>query len=100
MLEDFNPNTIENEDVRQVVVKLMNLVEKQQVTIAELTAENQRLRDELNRLKGEQGKPKIRGNKKASDHSSEKERQEFKPHDKSSKQDKVTKYRDEYLKVD
>lgn len=100
MVESIDLNTIENEDVRKIVVKLMNLVEKHQVTIAEQAAEIQRLRDEINRLKGEQGKPKIRGNKKASDHSSEKERREPKPHDKSSKRDQIKINREEYLKVD
>ena len=41
-----------------------------------LKAENQKLRDEINLLKGEQSKPKIRGSKKKNnDISSEKERQ-------------------------
>ena len=100
MAESIDPNIIENEDVRQIVVKLMNLVEKQQVIIAEQAAEIQRLRDEVNRLKGEQGKPKIRGNKKASELSSEKERRESKPHDKSSKQESLKIDREVYLKVD
>jgi hypothetical protein len=67
MVEEFDPNSIEEERVRQVVIDLMNVVDKQDVTIGELTAEMQRLRDEINRLKGEQGKPKITANKPSQD---------------------------------
>jgi regulator of replication initiation timing len=63
MLEDFDPNTIEEESLRQVVRHLMNVVETLSAKVAELTEENQRLRDENNRLKGEQGKPRILPNK-------------------------------------
>jgi hypothetical protein len=89
MLEEFDPNSIEEEGVRQVVIGLMNVVDKQDVTIAELTAELQQLRDEINRLKGEHGKPKIKANKASQDLSSEKERRQSKPHQKSSKQDQI-----------
>jgi hypothetical protein len=67
MLEEFDPNSIEEEHVRQVVIGLMNVVDKQDGTIGEQAAEIQRLRDEINRLKGEQGKPKITANKEAPD---------------------------------
>jgi hypothetical protein len=100
MLEDFNPNTIEDETVRKVVLYLMNLVEKQQTTIQEQAEELQRLRDEVNRLKGEQGKPKIKANKPAPDQSSEKERRESKPHHKKAKQAEIRIDRIEVLEVD
>ena len=60
MLENFDPNTIEDEVVRQAVLYLMNVVENQNTKIQEQAEEIQRQRDEINRLKGEQGKPKIR----------------------------------------
>jgi Transposase IS66 family len=100
MLESFNPNTIEDERVRQVVIALMNLVEKQQVQLQQQAEEIQRLRDEVNRLKGEQGKPKIKGNKPSTDLSSEKHRRESKPHQKSSKQGRLKIDRKEIAKVD
>src|SRR5437764_8639439 len=59
MVEDFDPKSIEDEGVRQVVISLMNLVEQLSAKVAEQAEEIQRLRDENNRLKGEQGKPKI-----------------------------------------
>jgi hypothetical protein len=100
MLEGFDPSTIEDEGLRQVVIALMNLVESLSAKVAEQAEEIQRLRDEINRLKGEQGKPKIRGNNPAPDLSSRKERREVKPHHKSSKQDKIKIDREEVRPVD
>ena len=100
MIETLDPRTMEEEDLRQAVQDLMNVVDKQDGTIAELTAEMQRLRDEINRLKGEQGKPKITANKPSQDLSSEKERRQSKPHQKSSKQDKIPIDREVVLPVD
>src|SRR5438067_8875430 len=100
MLENFDPNTIEDEAVRQVVLSLMNLVENLQAKVQEQAEEIQSLRDENNRLKGEQGKPKIKANKAASPLSSEKERRESKLHQKASKQPKIRIDRVEVLKVD
>src|SRR5215472_530809 len=99
MIEALDPSTIEEEDLRQAVQDLMNVVDKQDVTIGELTAEIQRLRDEINRLKGEHGKPKIKANKPSQDLSSEKERRQSKPHQKSSKQDKIPIDREVMLQV-
>jgi Transposase IS66 family len=100
MLEDFDPNTIQDEALRQVVLYLMNLVENQHATIQEQAEEIQRLRDENNRLKGEQGKPDVKPNKPATHLSSEKERRESKPHHKASKQAKIRIDRVKVLKVD
>jgi hypothetical protein len=83
MVENFDPNTIEEEGLRQVVITLMNLVESLSAKVTEQAEEIQRLRDEVNRLKGEQGKPKIKANKPALNLSSEKERRESKAHHKA-----------------
>jgi hypothetical protein len=100
MLENFDPNTIEDETVRQVVLYLMNQVENLYAKVQEQSEEIQRLRDENNRLKGEQGKPKIKANKPVPDLSSEKERQASKPHHKASKKAEMRIDRVEVLKVD
>jgi hypothetical protein len=100
MVEELDPTTIEDEDLRQKVVDLMNVVDKQDGTIEELTTEVQRLRDEISRLKGEQGKPKIAANKPAQDLSSQKERRESKSHHKRSKRDQIQIDREVTLKVD
>src|SRR5712692_7880264 len=100
MLEDFDPNTIEDEALRQVVLSLMNLVENLSANVQEQAEEMQRLRDEHNRLKGEQGKPDIKPNKAATHLSSEKERRQSKPHHKASKQAEIRIDRVEAVKVD
>jgi hypothetical protein len=99
MVEELDPTTIEDEDLRQKVVDLMNVVDKQDGTIEDLTAEVQQLRDEISRLKGEQGKPKIAANKPRRDLSSQKERRESKSHHKRSKRDQIQIDREVTLKV-
>jgi Transposase IS66 family len=101
MLEDFDPHTIEDESLRQVFITLMNLVETLSVKVAEQAEEIQRLRDENNRLKGEQGKPKILPNTKANTVlSSEKERRVSKPHHKTNKHAQIRIDRVEVVKVE
>jgi hypothetical protein len=99
-VEEFDPSTIEDETVRCVVIWLMNQVETLSAQLQAKDAIIQQLRDELNRLKGEQGKPKIRGNTKASDLSSEDERRESKPRSQQSKRDRIKIDREKVLPVD
>jgi hypothetical protein len=100
MLEEFDPKSIEDERLRQVFISLMNLVEAQSAKLAEQAEEIQRLRDEVNRLKGEQGKPKIKGNQPKPDLSSEKQRRESKQREPRSKQGRLKIDRKEIAKVD
>jgi len=100
MLENFDPNTIEDEGLRQVFITLMNVVENLSAKVQEQAEEIQRLRNEVNRLKGEQGKPSIKPKKPAPVLSSEKERRESKPHHKAKKQAQVRIDRVEVVKVD
>jgi hypothetical protein len=100
MLEEFDPNSIEDERLRQVFIGLMNLVETLSAKVTEQAEEIQGLRDEVNRLKGEQGKPKIKGNKAKTDLSSEEQRRESKPHKKSSKQAHIKIDREVIVQVD
>jgi len=99
MIEDFDPKNIEDEGLRQIFLYLMNVVETQQAKLAEQAEEIQRLRDEISRLKGEQGKPKIPANKPTTDHSSEKERRQPRPRNKRSKRDQIKIDRVEPLTV-
>jgi len=55
---------------------LLNVIDKLYSENESLKEQNQQLKDEVNCLKGEQGKPTIKANSKPSDHSSEKERKE------------------------
>jgi hypothetical protein len=71
---NINPDEIEDERYATAFRILFAVTEKQNEEIDFLKAENQKLRAEINLLKGEQTKPKIRGSKKNDDISSEKER--------------------------
>lgn len=104
MFEDIELNAIQEENARELVKRLLNMVEELSGEVRELRVENQRLRDENNRLKGEQGKPNIKGNKKQTspkgDHSSESERHKKRVRHKKSKKVAVQIAREEVLKVD
>jgi hypothetical protein len=99
MVEAFDPNSIEDEGLRQMFIALMNVVETLSSKLAQKDEEIQQLRDEINRLKGEQGKPKIKANNPTTDLSSEKERRESKPHHKQRKQAKIKIDREVVLKA-
>lgn len=103
MFEEIDLNGIQEGNARELIKRLLNLVEKQSADLREAHAEIQRLRDENNRLKGEQGKPNIKGNTAkppAQDHSSEKERRKPRQHHKSSKKATIKIDREETVKVD
>jgi len=55
---DFN----DHDSIRNLITLLLNVIESQSQIIEELRKENQSLKDEINRLKGEKGKPKISPN--------------------------------------
>ncbi len=100
MVENFDPNTIEDESLRHIVITLMNLVETLSAKVKEQAEEIQRLRDENNRLKGEQGKPRIKPITPAPALSSEKERRVSKHHHKANKHAQITIDRIEVVKLD
>ncbi len=92
MFEEVDLSPIQDENARQLIVRLLNLVEAVSTDLRNAQAETQRLRDEINRLKGEQGKPKIKANTPkppAQNYSSEKERRKPKPRQKRAKKDKL-----------
>ena len=76
---DINPDEIENKRYATAFRTQFAIIEKQNEAIYSLKTENQKLRDEINLLKGEQTKPQIRGSKKSEDVSSEMERRKRKP---------------------
>jgi hypothetical protein len=59
VLEEYDPNQITDPHARQITQKVLNLLEKTFVQLDKLREENQKLRDELALLKGEQPKPTI-----------------------------------------
>jgi Transposase IS66 family len=57
MVDDLDLSHITDERTRTLIVRLLNLVENLSADLRDAQTEIQRLRDENNRLKGEQGKP-------------------------------------------
>jgi len=103
MFDDLDLTSIQEENARELIGRLLNLVEKLSADLRDAQVEMQRLRDENNRLKGEQGKPKIKGNTPkvvAKDHSSEKERHTTRQRHKSSKKASIHIDREQVLEVD
>jgi hypothetical protein len=102
MFTGFDPNQIEDDNARQAIIQLLNLVEELKSENEVLREEVQRLRDENNRLQGEQGQPEVKPNKakQNQDHSSEKERRRPRQWRKGSKVDKIEIDREEQLVVD
>lgn len=101
MLEHIDLGKIIDEKTRELVKRLLNLIEQLSSRLREAQTENQRLRDENNRLKGEQGQPKIKGNVETSkDHSSEKERHKARKRQAKKKKVSIVIDREEIVRVD
>jgi len=103
MFEDIDLNRIQDENARELIVRLLNLVEKLSADLRDAQTEIQCLRDEVNRLKGEQGKPKIKGDTPKpppTNHSSEKERYKPRQRHKSSKKAEIQINREQEVAVD
>ena len=103
MLEDLDLNSIADDRARELVQQLLNLLEDVMADLRAAQAEIQRLRDEINRLKGEQGQPTIKPNQPPpprKDHSSEQERRMPKAWAKGRKTDRIPIDREHVLVVD
>jgi hypothetical protein len=103
MFENIDLGAIVEEKTRELVKGLLNFIEQLSSSLREARAENQRLRDEVNRLKGEQGKPDIKANGEAGvtkDHSSEKERKKPRKRQEKKKTASIVIDREQVLKVD
>lgn len=76
MLEGIDLSQIRDERARELIIRLLNLVEQLSGDLREAQQEIQRLRDEIARHKGGQGKPNIKPNAAPGkrNYSSEKER--------------------------
>ena len=93
---DFRPGEVDNRKLTEVLPILFQLIERLSQENEKLKAEKQTLRDENSLLKGEQGKPKIQGNKKQNENiSSEKERKKRK-----KKKEKKSKAKKHKIKID
>jgi hypothetical protein len=102
MFENIDLGAILEDKTRELVKGLLNFIEQLSSNLREARAEIQRLRDENNCLKGEQGKPEIKANmegEKAKDHSSEKERKKPRKRQEKKKTARIVINREEVLKV-
>jgi Transposase IS66 family len=103
MLEDLDLHSIVDEQARELVRRLLNVLEDVMADLRVAQAENQRLRDEINRLKGEQGRPTIQSNTPQpppADHSSEQERRQPKTWSKRRKTDRISIDRAQVVEVE
>jgi len=103
MLEDFDINNIRDmQDARQSIQMLLNLVETLYQENLSLKKQVQNLQDEINRLKGQQGKPPIKpnNNSQPKNYSSEKERKKKKRRKKRSKVDRIKIHAEKICPVD
>jgi hypothetical protein len=104
VFDDLDLAQILDERSRAWIVRLLNLVEEVTAALRASQEENQRLRDEINRLKGEQGKPAIKGNKpppgRGTKYSSEQERRTPKEWTKEKKVPTLRVDREQVVRVD
>ena len=103
MLEDLDLHSIADEQARELVRRLLNLLEDVRADLRAAQAEIQRLRNEINRLKGEQGQPTIKPNTPQpppKDLSSEQERRTPKAWSKGRKMDRIPIDREHVVAVD
>ncbi|MDQ2997133.1 MAG: transposase [Chloroflexota bacterium] len=102
MLDDLDLTGIQDERARALIVRLLNLIEDLSADLHTAQEKIQRLRDENNRLKGDQGKPDIKPNTPppATDHSSERERYQPTKRVKRGKRATITIDREDVARVD
>jgi hypothetical protein len=103
MLEDLDLHSITDDRARELVTRLLHLLEDVMAEQRASQAETQRLRDEINRLKGEQGPPKIKPNTPpppSQNHSAEQERRKPKGWAKGSKMAHLPIDREQVVPVD
>ncbi len=105
MFKEIDPEKIcDLESAKTVIRLLLNVIEGFQSDILSLQEENRLLRDEINHLKGEQGRPNIPKNKKnkkkSQNISSEKERKKPSNWKKKKKNDTIPITRTKKLVVD
>jgi hypothetical protein len=89
--------------LKETIRSLFNIIEDQAATTRQQAEQIQRLRDEVSRLKGEQGKPDVKPRNRNQNISSEEERKQNKRggrHNKSTKNDKIKINRTEVCPVD
>jgi len=103
MLEELDLHSIADERACELIRRLLNMLEDVMADLRASQAENHHLRNEINRLKGEQGTPKIKANTpppSRQNHSSEQERRKPKAWSKRSKTAHIPIDREQVVPVD
>jgi hypothetical protein len=100
MLDDLDLTSIADPRTRELVVRLLNIIETLTADLRAAQLEVQQLRDEINHLKGEQGQPPIKPNTPPTDHSSEQERRRPLERVKRGKRDRIVIDRTHDLPLD
>jgi regulator of replication initiation timing len=96
----INPDDISNKKDAETFRILLQIIEQLSMEVNALKTELQKTCDELNTLKGEQGKPKIPiSKKKPIDFSSEKERKPLNPTSEKKSKEKLSKIKIDTTKV-
>lgn len=104
MLEEEFLNQVQDPHIKQLLQQMAHLLEQALADNDALRAQVQSLRDENNRLKGEQGKPHVKPNKPppntSTDHSSEQQRRKPATWSKSKKNEAIVLDRTQILPLD
>jgi hypothetical protein len=105
MLEGLDLGQIQEEQAGELIIRLLNLIECLSADLREAQQENQRLRDEIARLKGEKGQPQVKPNACSGNRNYSSERERKGPQAptsevKTRKQERLRIDREETLKVD
>lgn len=103
LIESLTPERIKQNSDPDLIYHLLGIIETCITEISELKQEVQSLRDEVNHLKGEKGKPTIRKNRgKSEDYSSEEDRKSPKQNEKTGRRErnyKVKIHREELCPI-
>jgi len=103
MFENLDLSGIHEENARTLVEMLLNQIDELDADLLQARMTIQQLRDEINLLKGEQGKPDIKANVRKpdanTDHSSEKERRKPRERHKKSKKASIVINREDVATV-
>lgn len=101
-LQHINPDLITDKNSKVIVTFLLNVIENLKKENTLLKEQIQLLKDEINRFKGEQGKPEIKGNTKktGTDYSNKGKENIKKKHKKRAKKPNIPIDKTEYLYYD
>jgi hypothetical protein len=104
MIEGLDLGQIQEAQMRELIIRLLNLIERLSADLREAQQENQWLRDEIVRLKGEKGKPQVKPNACSGNRNYSSERERKRPQtptseSKTPKQERLRIDREETLKL-